>query len=241
MTRRGLARLLPTAAQHWLLGRGSVEKRSTATNPQTALVTVEGSGEPVATPSVVALAAAVRASRPTAEAPPWAAHALSTLVRRRALRTAAHALGACGITSEGAALDAAMAVTVARAGRALLLPRAWAPLGNAVATVLNAVTLVAWSAYVARRGVDAALRALDAGSGPARPMLQACDGRHDSRPSQVAPATNLARALGYARALIAFYAARVARAPLRSGAAAALMTLLLIVVALRSSRRAIQL
>lgn len=240
MTRRGIARLLPATAQRWLLGKGGgggSKGPASRHSPQVANGGPSGSGA-VATPASVTLAAAVRASHPSTEAPPWAARALSDLVRRRALRTAGHALQACGVASEGAALDAAMAVTMASAGRALLVPRGWGPVGNAVAVALNAATLVAWGAYVARRGVDVSLRALDEGAAPARPRARS----GGSEPPLLHGSPNLARMLVYARALIAFYAARVSRAPLRTAAAAALMTLLVIVLAIRGRRtRLIQL
>ena len=187
-------------------------------------------------PSAAALAAAIRKSRPKTEAAPWVEHAVSSLVRRRALKTAGSLIASCGFKNEGAALDVAMAASLASMARALVLPRG---MGRAAGALLNAATVAAWGAYALRRVVDASLRMQDAyGSETPSSRRSSMQRAGTGSSERLRPSSSWAlhSVLRYARALLAYYEARAKREPMRIVASVAVVTAFLLVLALRHGR-----
>lgn len=184
-------------------------------------------------PTATAMVAAIRNSRPKTEAAPWVEHAVSALVRRRALTAAGSLLTSCGLKNEGAALDVAMAASLASMVRALVLPRG---MGRAAGALLNAATVAAWGAFALRRVIDASLRvhSTEPPSSQRSLMHRAGTGSGERLRPNSSPA--LHSVLRYARALLAYYEARAKREPLRIVASVAVVTAFLLVLALRHGR-----
>ena len=233
MTQRGLARLFPYNIQRLIFG-SDVDVECSVNplepNDRNQLSNVAAPSMGAVHPD--ALLAAARNSHPTSEAAPWAVHALSSLAKRRMLLTASNVLTTCGCANEDSALEVAMAVTMAASVRALVIPRMqqMPAIFRGAATVLNAAAVVAWGAYMLRRGINASLQSVDS-----------VDNRIDTTSRlQPRPRTDLSmtQVIDSARVLVAYYKNRLKRAsPLRMLAISVAATAVLYVLLTLRRRR----